>query len=885
MPELLSRLRDWLRRDRLDAELQEELRFHRQQLARDGHDARRGLGNTTIVIEDARSRWSVPWLDHFQQDVRYALRGLRRSPGFTLGVVATLGLGIGANAAMFGVIDRLMFRPYPFLEEPETVHRVYRRANQRFREQFGTSFEYTRYLDFKRSTTTLSQYAAFFAYNQAVGVGEAARERLVAAVSAEFFAFFDARPALGRYFVASEDTTPVGANVAVLDHDFWLAEFGGRNVIGEPLQVRNIPTTIIGVAPKGFRGVNEDAPPAVYIPITTFAGNESGEDRTTYYTTYDWGWMEMMVRRKPGVTLAEASSDLTNALVQSWNAEYARDPQSVAPVDVARPQVVLGPLKEAAGPDPGLEARTMLWVTGVAIIVLMIACANVANLFLARSLRRRREVALRLALGVSRGRLALQALTESLVLSLLGCAVGMVVAQWGGMALRRLFLRNVSSFDLLTDGRTLGVAIGAALLAGLVTGVAPLLFARRSDVGGALKAGMREGTYQRSRLRTGLLVAQGALSVVLLVGAGLFVRSLDRVENKRIGFDTDRVLFVSRQMRGATIEPGDYIALRRRLLEAAQALPEVEAAAWVHSVPFWSTSSTRLYVPGIDSVRRLGHFTYQTATADYFRAMGTRIMRGRGFTEADREGAPLVAVVSESMARVLWPGRDALGQCMRVGSDTVPCSTVVGIAEDVVQNSLIDDPKLRYYVSIDQFRPESGIGLLLRMRGDPALAAEGVRRALLPVMPPPTYLNVRPLREIVDSQRRSWRVGATMFVAFGVLALVVAAVGLYGVLAYNVTQRMHELGVRIALGARSPDVVRLVVGHGVRVALVGIGVGLVIALSVARWVEPLLFEQSAKDPIVFGAVGAILLLVALVASGVPALRAARADPNSVLRSE
>jgi putative ABC transport system permease protein len=884
MRELLARLRDWLRRDRLDAELQEELRFHRTRSERDGHDAR-GLGNTTRIVEESRDRWSVPWLDHLQQDVRYALRGLRKSPGFTLGVVVTLGLGIGANAAMFGVIDRLMFRPYPFLQEPETVHRVYRQATQRLRRDINTSFEYTRYLDLRRETTTLSQYAAFFTYNQAVGEGENARERPVAAVSADFFTFFSARPAVGRLFVASEDVTPVGANVSVLDHDFWQSEFGGRDVIGERLQVRNISTTIIGVAAKGFRGVSEDDPPAVYIPITTFAGNEPGNDRTKYYNTYEWGWMEMMVRRKSGVTVAEATRDLTNALIKSWNGERALDPESVPPVEVARPVVILGSLKEAAGPDPGLEAQTVLWVTGVAVIVLLIACANVANLFLARALRRRREVAMRVALGVSRSRLVAQSLTESLVLSLLGCTVGMAVAQWGGMALRNLFIRNPAPFDLLTDGRALGIALLAALVASLLTGFAPLLFAGREDLATALKAGMREGTYQRSRARAALLVVQGALSVVLLVGAGLFVRSLQRVENKRIGFDTDRVLFVSRNLRGATISDSDYVALRRRLVETARAIPEVEAATWVHSVPFWSTSSTSLFVPGIDSVRRLGHFTYQTSTADYFATMGTRILRGRPFHETDRGGAPRVVVVSESMARVLWPGREALGQCMRVGSDTVPCSTVIGIAEDAAQNSLIDDTKLRYYMPIEQFRPSSGIGLLLRMRGDPALAAEGVRRALQAVMPPPTYLNVRPLREIVDTQRRSWRVGATMFVAFGILALVVAAIGLYGVIAYNVTQRMHELGVRIALGARSPDVVRLVVGQGLRFALAGIAVGVALALVAARWVQPLLFEQSARDPVVYASVGAMLLIVALAACGLPAFRASRADPNAVLRSE
>jgi predicted permease len=519
------------------------------------------------------------------------------------------------------------------------------------------------------------------------------------------------------------------------------------------------------------------------------------------------------------------------------------------------------------------------------VVVLLIACANVANLVLARALRRRREVALRLALGVSRGRLTAQSLTESLTLSLLGCAVGLAVAQWGGLGLRRLFLGNVSGLDLLTDARTLAVAAGAALLAGLITGLVPVLLAGHRDVGQTLKAGAREGTYQRSRARTAMLVAQGALSVVLLVGAGLFVRSLSHVRDMRLGFDAEPVLFVSRNLRGMALSDDEQAALGRRLLETAQATPGVERAAWVSSVPFWSTSSTRLFVAGIDSVAKLGRFTYQTASPDYFATMGTRVVRGRAFGPEDRAGTPRVAVVSESMARVLWPGRDAMGECMRVGIDTMPCTTVVGIAEDAVQSSLTDEQPFRYYLPIEQHDPSGGFALMLRMRGDPALSVEPVRRALQAVMPGQSYVTVRPFREVIDARRRSWRVGATMFVACGALALLVSAVGLYGVIAYNVTQRLHEVGVRIALGARVGDVVRLIMGQGLKFALAGVVLGSVLALVASRWVQPLLFRQSARDPAVYGLVGTMLVMVALLASALPALRATRADPNTVLRAE
>jgi predicted permease len=896
MREWLSRLRDWLLRDRLDRELTEELRFHREQLERDareagsppeaaGYVARRRLGNQTRIREEARERWSWPWLDHFLKDLRYAFRGLRRSPGFSATVILTLGLGIGANAAMFGVIDRLMFRPFPYLRDPDTVHRVYLTWQDRERSRTSSAFEYTRYLDLTKFTTSFSQVAGFATRRVAVGLGDASRERPVAVVNASFFDFFDMRPALGRFFVASEDVTPRGANVAVLDYGFWQREFGGKNVLGQTLQVRNISCLIIGVAPKGFVGVSENEPPAVYIPITTSAGNEPVQRMAaTYYKTYNWGWMSVMLRRKPGVTEEAASADLSQAHFRSWNAEVALEPRGT-PATIAKPGAIAGSLRTAAGPDAGLESKTLLWVTGVAVIVMLIACANVTNLMLARVLRRRREIAVRLALGVSRGRLLAQCLTESLLLAGLGFAAGVVIAQWGGAALRRLFVRNLTTLDVVTDWRTLLVAGTFALVAGVLTGLGPAFLAGKGDLAGALKAGAREGGYHRSGMRSALLVVQGALSVILLVGAGLFVKSLDHVRNLPMGFDAEPVLYATANMRGMRTTETEQEALGQALLTAGQAIPGVESAAWVSAAPFQSSSATNLYVEGIDSVRKLGRFTYQSTTPDFFRTMNTRILRGRPFTAQDRKGTPRVGLVSEAMAQVLWPGKDAIGQCMRVGNDTVPCTTVIGVAENAVERSFSGEKGFMYYLPIAQHEPGSGYALMLRMRGDPRPHQETVRKVLQAVMPGQSYIRVQPFDEIIDTERRSWKVGATMFVAFGVLALLVAAVGLYGVITYNVAQRMHELGVRIALGAQAKDVVRLVVGQGVRFALVGVTLGLGLALIAAKWIQPLLFQQSARDPATYGLVAVLLLAVALLASALPARRATRADPNSALRTD
>ncbi len=892
--EWLAQLHDWFRRDRLDAELREELRFHAERLEEEAPAAgtiaetpavRNRLGNVTRIREEARDRWSWPWLEHLLQDVRHTVRGLRRSPAFTLTVVLTLGLGIGANAAMFGLIDRLMFRPHPWLRAPSEVNRVYLQYTFRGETILNSGgHEYARYLDLARWTSSFSQHAGFTARTLPVGIGSEARERSVATVSGTFFSFFDARPVAGRFFGPAEDTTPIGAPVAVLGYDYWQSGFGGREVIGESLRIQNLDYQVIGVAPRGFVGVAEGEAPDLFIPITTYAGSQAGnDDRRNYATGYNWGWMSILVRRNPGVTTAEASADLSTAYVRSWNAERELSP-GTPPVEIASPVAIAGPVRVTAGPSAGIESRTLLWVTGVAVVVLLIAGANVINLMLARAVSQRRETAVRLALGVSRGRLLAQTVTESIVLALLGGVVGVALAQWGGAALRGLYA-EAGALDVVTDWRTLVMAAGVTLVAGLATGVGSSLAVGRGDLTGSLKSGIRDGGARRSRIRTGLLVFQTTLSVVLLIGAGLFVRSLDEVRSLRLGYDPDRILMATPNLRGAVLDADEIRVLGERLIDASNGFPGVEAAALSGGIPFWTENATYLRVPGIDSVRRLGRFPYQTVTADYFETMGTRILRGRPLEEADRAGTPRVTVVSEGMAAVLWPGRDPLGQCMHVGADTMPCTTVVGVAENAFQNSLTEEQQYKYYLPMSQFGGGPADALLVRFPTDPGPHAEALRAALQAEMPGDGYVTVQPFEGLIDAEQRAWRVGATLFAAFGGLALLVAAVGLYGVIAYSVAQRMHELGIRSALGARAANLVRLVVGQSVRLAGIGTVLGMGVALLAARWIQPLLFRQSATDPVIYGAVAAVLVGVALASSAAPALRATRADPNAALRSE
>ncbi len=896
LSEIRFRLRAIFRRGAMERELHDELQFHLQReaekLTQEGvppdealRRARIALGGVEVVKEASRDSRGITWLEHAGQDLRYALRSLRRNPLFTAGVILTLGLGIGVNTTMFGIVDRLLFRTPAYLAQPELTHRVYFRYQGRSEPRVTSYLGYTRFLDLRKYTSSFSALAAYTTRDLAIGTGRESREMRVAMVSASLFSMFDAPPALGRYFVTEEDTVPAGAPVAVLGYTFWQTNYGGRaDVLGQRLHIGIADYTVIGVAPRGFAGISSDAQPVAFIPITAFAAmNWPNRAPSDYYTRYSWNWMEMLAERKPGVSLEAANADLSHAYQLSWNDEVATQP-ALTPAAIAKPSAEAGPIQAERGPLRSTVTRVATWVSGVAFIVLLIACANVANLLLARSIRRRREIAVRLALGVSRRRLMVQLLTESLLLAGAGGVAGVLFSSWSSSILSGLFLSGASGATSLADPRTLGFALAAAILAGVLTGFAPILQTRRSDLAAELKAGVREGGQRRSRLRTSLLLLQATLSVVLLIGAGLFVRSLRNVEGMRLGFDVDPVLYVNLNMRGAKLDPSEHAALRERIMETARTLPGVENSALGLTVPFWDTWSDNLYVAGIDSVERLGSFSLQAGSPEYFATLGTRIVAGRGITREDATNAPKVAVVDQAMARLLWPGQNAVGQCMRVSADTMPCTTIVGIAESARQESLTSSDGGHYYLPITQYHPEDA-AIFIRVTGDAATARESVRRQLQPLMPGDAYLTATPLAEIVGEQMQSWRFGATMFLAFGGLALLLAAIGLYSVIAYDVEQRTHELGIRIALGARVGDVMQLVVGSGLRVALSGIVLGGMLALWAGHWIAPLLFEQSPRDPLVFGVVTGVLLVVAVVASVVPARRAARVSPDLALRSE
>jgi putative ABC transport system permease protein len=825
-------------------------------------------------------------LDALKQDLRYALRGLRARPGFAAAVVVTLALGIGANAAMFGIVDRLLFRPPPLLKDPETAHRVYLYRVFRDTERPGGVSQYARYRDLATMTTSFSHEAGHTAREMAVGVGDEAREMQIGVVSAGFFSFFDAPTVKGRYFTKGEDQPTDAAQVAVLSYAWWQTRYGGvESILDSTIQIGPMKLSIIGVAPPGFVGLWPGKPPVAFIPITTYAISQNFKPRnSSWWETYSWGWMDMIVRRKPGVSIKAANTDVSNAFSRSYDKQLVEQPR-VTPKNIAKPRAIVGSILPSRGPNASAVSKVATWVGGMSVVVLLIACANVANLLLARALRRKREIAMRLALGVTRGRLLSQLMTESLLLALLGGVLGMVIAHWGGAALRAGLLPQSEAAAGFRDMRTVLYAAVAALTVGLLTGLAPIIQARRADLTNDLKAGTREGTYGRSRMRVGLLVVQGALSVILLVGAGLFVRSLGNVKNVRLGYDVDPIMIAEMNMRGVQLDSAPRAALRRRLLDVALSIPVVQNASLQVGIPFWSSWSNSLFVEGIDTVFRYGNFMLNPVSPSYFETFGTRLLRGRGIEATDVEGGPKIMVVSQKMGQVLWPGRDPIGQCVRMNADTMPCHTVVGIAEDIKAGSLKPDSNFYYYIAATQFSPQAG-GLFIRVKNGTAKRhIETVRKRLQQEMPGASYVKLTPFAEVMGQQTQSWKLGATMFVAFGALALILAAVGLYSVVAYNVTQRQHELGVRVALGASGPDVVKMVILDGLKVVGAGVAGGLLIAFWASKFVEPLLFRVSPKDPSVFVLVATTLIGVAIAASWMPARRASRVDPNVVLRSD
>jgi predicted permease len=875
-------------RQRLREEMEEELQFHLALDAmqaspdEDVRESRRRFGHLPIIREDRRRASGLALLDRIGQDATYAIRQLRRAPGFTIAVALTLSLGVGANATMFAVIDRLMLRAPEGITGPDRV--VEFRSVQVRRDgrvDSAVAFAYPSYMEFRAMSDVFASVSAVRGpIDLSVDRGVTASIARGSLVADDYFQVLGVRPARGRFFSTDETREPGGDAVVVISNDHWRRRFAGAtDIVGRTLLLQGHPYTVIGVAPRGFSGHTLDATD-VWLPLATATTLERGG--TQWVSERGSRFYRVIARLQPGTTRERATARISVGWT-AWNIRPDR-PATSAPPRVHFTSLI--PAEYAARP----EHRVAKLLAVVAGLLLVITCANVANLLLARALARRREIGVRLALGVSRSRLASLFVMDAVLLALLGSVGALVVAWWATPVVRTMLMAGTVVAPWSMDARLVAFTVAIAVVSGAVAGIVPAMQASAPSLLGALRQGARDGTVHRSRTRMVLLVAQGALCIALLAGTGLFVRSLQRIDAQHLGLDLDRVLVADYHARRGSESPERVREVYRQMTTRALAVPGVESASLSVGVPFEGQYALPLAIPGHDSIPGMqrGHAPFLYAvTPTFFRTLGTRIVAGRGLTDLDDVGAH-VAVVNATMARLIWPKGDAIGQCFKIvlRSPTADCVRVIGIVEDVRRDALIEpEPWAQYYVPLGQApRPLSELTLLIRAT-NPDRVRPLLHRALQGTHDDLPYVKVRSLREAVSRELRPWRLGFSMFALFGGLALVVAAVGTYSVMQFSVTQRVPEIGIRMALGARRGNVIRLFAREAVRIsALAGLG-GVAVVLLAGPLVSELLFETSPRDPLVIGAVVLILMASAIAATLLPAWRATRVDPVTALRAD
>lgn len=824
----------------------------------------------------------------FIEDLRYAARNLVRRPALLIVITLTLGIGIAANAIMFGVVDQLLLRPPAHVVAPDAVKRIYYRDVEKAggqgdpagRVNVNPVTTYPVVTALRARAPAFSDIAAWsFKENYSLGRGPDARNVSVQLVSGNYFRLLGVQPAVGRHFTDDDDRIPQGELVAVVSHGFWQQELGGdASAIGRSLPLQGKTFTVVGVTPRGFSGIDRHRID-IWIPISSVANETMGPG--WHNTNNNW-WAQLIGRVRSDMSPEVAAEQATAAyrgLLKEWKQEWR---------DSTRSSVVLAPIIGTRTPN-GLsrESRVSLWLMGVSAIVLLIACANVANLLVARTMERRREIAVRMALGVSRGRLMRMLLTEAALLAAVGSLVALGVASGASRFVQRVLLPDIVWSESVLDARVFAFTLGVTVLCILLAGLAPAIQGMSTRVSENLKASSRQVSGGRGALRFTLMLAQAALSVLLLVGAGLFVKSLRNVVTRDVGVDRDRVLRVTMPLTRFGFDTLQIEEIYRRGAERLRSMPGVTNVAVVRlSVPMGSASATGFSVPGVAYQQLPGGGPYNSVIpSGFFATIGARIIRGRDFTPAEERTPSRVTIVTEMLARAYWPGVDPIGQCAMVGNENV-CSQVVGVVKNVLQFSLVEDRALVYVpVGHPGFPSQRPTALLVRAVGDAEGLVPVVRKEMQALAPTMPFVTVRPYSDLVAPQLQHWRLGATMFTLFGVIALIIAAIGLYSVMAYWVSQRTHEIGVRMALGAQRGDVLRLVALQSSRPVILGLVLGTVTAIFASRWIADMLYETSTRDPLVYGAAALVLALSAVVASVVPARRSTAVDPAKAIRTE
>ncbi len=827
------------------------------------------------MIRKGRSTlWDGAW-----GDVRYAVRSLRNAPAFTTIALLCLAIGIGANTTMFGVAEHLFLKPPAGVQDPGRVVRLY--LERRMGGMGGAPTpvaapgSYPDYTDLRGATKrTLKDIAAYTASEFSFGVGPTARQWDGQYVTAGYFGILGTRPELGRFFLAEEDSVAGAHPVAVISYGCWQRDFGGDpRVIGRAIQLDARPYTIIGVAQRGFSGFDLN-PVEVWLPfaqIHGFFGPEILPERHAI-------WLSFVARLAPGVAAHDAELEATG-IKRRVDAVAARDLDPNV-------RVIAAPLLAALGPQRGPSATIALWVSGAVAFVLLIACANVANLLLARGASREREFAVRLSLGARRSHLIRQLLIESFLLASVGAALGAVLSVLGAGSLKLLSL-PAAGLDLFALAFTGAIALATALAAGL----APALLTTRASVMSSIASATGRLSRRPAILQAGLLALQAALSLVVLAGAGLFVRSLRNARAVDLGIDATHIVTTTIGLDQAGYDSAARAAFYNRAVERLSALPGVAGASYVGLPPFQGMMGLLVSLPGQDTAHRDRRpFMINFAAPDIIRVDGARLLQGRDLSPADRAGTLPVAVINETMARRLWPTQTAIGQCFLVStgpesSGAPPCTYVVGIMADGKYEELAEPPTAYFMVPYAQRNPGMPPTLIVRTSGDPHQLIPQVRKTLAGLAPNLPYIDVHALADVLDPQFKPYRIGAVLFTLFGIVALALAAVGLYGVVSYVVAQRSREAGIRLALGAHATDVIALMLKQGVMPAVAGGVLGLVGAFIVTRFISSQLFGVSPADPLTFVSVAILLTLVSVLACYLPARRAARVDPVTTLRSE
>jgi putative ABC transport system permease protein len=877
----------------LEAEMSAHLAFATEENLQRGlppSEARRQalvhFGGPQQTKEQHREARGLPFLESFLQDFRFALRMLRKSPGFTAVAILTLALGIGANTTIFTVVNAILLNPLPVkdiarvvqLDTVDTKTRV-TTANT---TKLGMSYQ--NFQDYAKQGQVFSRLSCIVGPLPLTwSNGAEAKQIQAQMVSASYFDMLGIRPATGRFFFPDEDTKPGGNNVAVLSYGLWTNKFGSDpTIVGKTLTLNATSYMVVGVAPRGFQGTfTFSNTEQVWIPVSMYPQVLAGFFRD-YFNDRRFLATIVVGRLKDGVGIQSAEASLKTV---------ASHLESEFPKDNGGRSVALTPLADAAvGANNrgqfNLAGGLMMGVVG---LVLLIACVNLANLLLARAARREKEIGVRVAMGAGRGRVVQQLLTESIVLGLLSAIVGLAIA-YGGRAVlwsfRPPFIAN-ADIDLSFDSRVLFFTLGIALLTALLIGLAPAIKAAKPDVIEALKVGGRGGSvaWTSSPLRSLLVITEIALALVALVGAGLFIRSMQAAQRIDPGFESKNLFVMAFDLGALHYDEGRGQQFYRLVVERAKAAPGVESASVASNLPLTGGLARTVFPEGQDEASGYrGTLTQLDDIApNYFETLRIPLVSGRVFDDSDRANTRKVVIVNEAMTKHFWPNENALGKRFHFFGDP-ELREIVGIVRDSVVNNIGEDPQPLVYMPLTQdYSPV--VILHVRTSGRPQATISTVRGQVQSLDPNLAITNVNTIGELIDQGLWAPRMGAGLLAVFGGLALVLAIIGVYGVLSYSVSQQTREIGIRMAMGAQTGRVLSLVVGQGMKLAVAGLALGLLAAFAAMRLLSTLLFGVSAHDPLTFGGVALILASASVMACYVPARRATKVDPIVALRYE